>query len=330
MANVQHFQDTPVSWQIDDIDVNASLTRPSGTGPFPAVIMVAGSGPTDRNWNSPLIPGTNGSAALLAQALAGIGFVVLRYDKRASGPKGQENAMRMMGKISMQAHLEELAGGVRLLADRPDVKPDHIFVLSNSEGNIHALSYQTRSPTVPFAGLVLTAPPVRPVGALAHAQIAAQLAAVPGGDAMLLAYDAAIADFLAGRPVNIDQNLPQGLQNVILSVTNPINQPFSRELWTMDPLALFAMITAPTLVVIGKKDIQVDWQIDGALLEPLIQKRANSVIVYPENANHVLKHEPKPRSQLTAAEVMTTYSGENTPLDPETVEIISSWLRAHI
>jgi pimeloyl-ACP methyl ester carboxylesterase len=330
MTNAHHFDDIAVSWRVDDIDVNASLTYPDGTGPFPAVIMVAGSGPTDRNWNSPLIPGANGSAALLAQVLAGIGFVVLRYDKRASGPQAKENAKQLLGKISMQAHLEELTGGVQLLADRPDVKPDHIFVLGNSEGNIHALNYQTGSPALPFAGLVLTAPPARPVGALARAQIAAQLAAVPGGDAMLAAYDAAMADFLAGRPVNMDKNLPQALQNVILSVTNPINQPFAHELWIMDPLTLFARITAPTLVVIGKKDIQVDWQADGGLLEPLILKRANSMIIYPENANHVLKYEPKPRAQLSAAEVITTYSGENTPLDPETVEIIKSWLKAHI
>ncbi len=96
-----HFEDQPVSWQVDEIDVNASLTRPDGDGPFPAIVMVAGSGPTDRNWNSPLIPGTNGSAALLAQALTAQGFITLRYDKRASGPKGQENAARLMGKIQL-------------------------------------------------------------------------------------------------------------------------------------------------------------------------------------------------------------------------------------
>ena len=118
MPNTDIYDDTYVSWPVDDIDVNASLTLPNGDGPFPAVIMVAGSGPTDRNWNSPLIPGANGSAALLAQVLAEIGFITLRYDKRASGPHAMENAARLVGKISMQGHLEELAGGVRLLASR--------------------------------------------------------------------------------------------------------------------------------------------------------------------------------------------------------------------
>ncbi|MEI7771080.1 MAG: hypothetical protein WCI67_13875, partial [Chloroflexales bacterium] len=68
-------------------------------GPFPAVVFVAGSGPTDRDWNSPLIPGTNGSAALLAQALTERGYLTLRYDKRASGPHGIENAQRLAGTI---------------------------------------------------------------------------------------------------------------------------------------------------------------------------------------------------------------------------------------
>ena len=107
--------------------------------------MVAGSGPTDRNWNTPLIPGTNGSAALLAQALAQAGFVTLRYDKRAAGPQGKENAMRLMGKISEQGHLEELAGGVKLLAGRDDVDSRRLFALTNSEGCIHALNYQIQS-----------------------------------------------------------------------------------------------------------------------------------------------------------------------------------------
>ncbi len=119
MKNSNDINTISVSWQVDEIDVNATLVRPAGDGPFPAVIMVAGSGPTDRNWNSPLIPGTNGSAALLARALAEIGFATLRYDKRASGPQAKENAMRLVGQISMQSHLEELAGGVRLLANWP-------------------------------------------------------------------------------------------------------------------------------------------------------------------------------------------------------------------
>ena len=61
--------------------------------------------------------------------------------------------MRMMGKISMQSHLDELAGGVRLLADRQDVDSSRIYVLSNSEGCIHALNYQSVPQPCPLRDL---------------------------------------------------------------------------------------------------------------------------------------------------------------------------------
>ena len=69
MPSKNIMNEEPVSWKVDEIEVHATLTRPVGVGPFPAVIFVAGSGPTDRNWNTPMIPGTNGSGALLAQEL---------------------------------------------------------------------------------------------------------------------------------------------------------------------------------------------------------------------------------------------------------------------
>ena len=81
-----------VTWLLDDITMRGTLTVPAGDGRFPAVVMVAGSGPTDRDWCSPLLPGTNGSARLLAEAFADAGIASLRYDKRASGPDVAESA----------------------------------------------------------------------------------------------------------------------------------------------------------------------------------------------------------------------------------------------
>jgi uncharacterized protein len=322
--------DILTSWLVDEIEVNASLARPAGEGPFPAVIMVAGSGPTDRNWNTPLLPGSNGSAALLARALAQAGFISLRYDKRASGPQGKDNAMKMQGKISQQGHLEELAGGVKLLAGREDVDSRRLFALTNSEGCLHALNYQIQAAGPRLAGLLLTSAPARPVGVVAHSQIAAQLAAVPGGEQMLAAYDRAIQDFLAGKEVYIDPSLPEGLRNMILSVTSPINQPFSRELWMADVAELLPKIDCPVLVLLGKKDIQVVWQLDGPIFDEMVKKQANLRVAYAENANHVLKYEPRPLAELTMAEIMVSYNAENARLDDQAVEIILSWLKAQV
>jgi len=329
MSTPSNNPDQQVSWQVDEIDVEATLTRPTGDGPFPAIAMVAGSGPTDRNWNSPLIPGTNGSAALLAQVLTDQNFITLRYDKRASGPHVRENMPKLLGKISMQSHWEELAGGVRLLASRSDVDPKRLFALTSSEGCIHALNYQLHATDFLFAGLILTGAPARSIGEVARGQIAAQLAAVPGGDAMLASYDAAMADFAAERPVTVDPNLPETLRMVIGAVTAPHNLPFARELWVTNPIQLAAAVTVPLLVVIGKKDVQVDWQVDGSRWEALAKERNNITLVYPENANHVLKHEARPREQLSPAEVMNSYSGEDTVLDYQVVDTITAWLSAH-
>jgi pimeloyl-ACP methyl ester carboxylesterase len=330
MTHKNQIEEAQVSWKVDNIDMNATLTQPAGSGPFPAVVMVAGSGPTDRNWNSPFIPGTNGSAALFARVLSAANFVTLRYDKRASGPSAQENVKLLMGKISMQAHLDELAGGVRLLASRQDVDPHHLFVLANSEGCIHALNYQAQATDLPFAGLILTGAPARPVGVVGRSQIASQLTGVPGGEKMLAAYDAAIDLFVAGQPVNVDENLPEGMRNLIMALTSPINQPFSRELWMLDPLAVLAKITAPILIVIGKKDLQIDWQADGKPFEEIAAKRNNITLALPENANHVLKYEPRPRSDLSPIEVGNRYNADDEDLDPETIELITSWMRAQL
>lgn len=88
-------------------------------------------------------------------------------------------------------------------------------------------SDQNKGRTPPLAGMVLTSAFARTAGELAHRPLAAQLAAVPGGDAMLSAYDTSIEEFLAGRPVHVNEHLPEGLQQVILGITRPASQPFA-------------------------------------------------------------------------------------------------------
>ena len=337
MLNYDSLDEVSVSWELDGLAVHATLTRPPGDGPFPAIVFVAGSGPTDRDWNTPLVPGGNGSARLLAQVLTANGYVTLRYDKRPSGPHAQQNVQRLAGNISMQGHTDELAGAIHLLAQRPDVEPisaslvepQRIFVLANSEGCIHALNYQLHASATPCAGLILTAAPARSIGAVARSQVAAQLAALPDGDVQLAAFDASMEEFAAGGPVPVDKQSPDVMRMLILGLTNPVNQPFARELWVTDPAALLAMVTVPVLIVIGQKDIQVDGLADGSIFERLAAQHPNITIVYPEHANHVLKHEPRPRAQLTAGDALAAYNAEDAVLDPDTVAAITAWLQTH-
>lgn len=175
----------------------------------------------------------------------------------------------------------------------------------------------------------MIAPPGRSVGAVARSQLAAQAAALPNGDALLALYDAAIDRFMAGQPIAPDPALPQGVQMLLQALESPANLPFARELWAADASPLLARITAPTLILIGKKDIQVDWQADGEPLQRAAEGHANVTFLFPEDANHVLKQELRPRAEVTAASVAESYNGPDTRLDPPSVASIIAWLAAH-
>jgi pimeloyl-ACP methyl ester carboxylesterase len=192
------------------------------------------------------------------------------------------------------------------------------------------LHHQLHHPERPFAGLVLTAPPGRSVGAVAHTQIAAQAAQLPDAEALLRAYDESIARFVAGEPVAPDPSLPQGVKLLLQSLEAPANLPFARELWTADAASLLHRVSAPVLVLIGKKDVQVDWRVDGEPLERAAAGRNEVTFHYPEHANHVLKFEPRPRADLSGANVLQSYNGPDARLDPESLAIITEWLRARL
>lgn len=318
-----------IAWNVDGIPVQGTLTRPTGAGLHPGIVFVAGSGPTDRDWCSPLIPGTKGSGRLLAEVLTREGFMTLRYDKRASGPHGQENARRLVGRISMQSHLDELSGAVDTLLADGAMDPARLFVLTSSEGTIHALNYQVQAAERRFSGLVLTGAPGRSIGQVARSQILAQVRDLPNGDLVMDQYDAAIAAFEAGEPIRLDPSLPEGLRVLLLSLTTPANLPFARELWSANPSDLIAKVQEPILVMIGKKDIQVDWKTDGGALEQAASGNGNVEFAYPEEADHVLKHEDRPRDMLSAAEVAAHYNSEERVLDAAALTVITSWLRDH-
>jgi len=315
-----------VTWDVDGIAVYGTLTRPANTGPHPAIVFVAGSGPTDRDWCSPLLPGTNCSGRLLANALTKQGFITLRYDKRAAGPRVRENLPQLIGKISMQGHLDELTGAVTTLMSLTDVDVSRLFVLTNSEGAIHALNYQKGIAHRRFDGLVLTGAPGRPIGLVARDQLLAQVGPLANGDEIMKRYDACIAAFVASKPIAPDASLPEVMKSLLASLTVPVNLPFARELWLENPAHLASQVSEPMLVVIGKKDIQIDWRADGGPLQTATATNGNATFVFPDNTDHVLKREPRPQDELVAAEVSARYNAEGRVLDSDALSVITNWL----
>ncbi|GAA1970086.1 hypothetical protein [Microbacterium deminutum] len=313
---------TEVSWVLDEIEMFGTITKPEGEGRFPSVVMVAGSGPTDRDWNSPLLPGGNGSARHIAEALAEAGYASIRYDKRASGPHVMENLPAMVGHISMQSHLDELVAATAQLAADPTIDAERLAGFGNSEGCLHVLHYATTTQPHPFSAIVLTGAPGRSIGTVLVTQLSQQLSGAPE---LIPLVEQAAARYGAGEPIAADERLPEPVRMVFRSFETPANLPFARELWSEDATMSLPRVTIPTLVLIGGKDIQIDAHADGAPLQEATRGKANVTFLFPTDANHVLKHESHTREEVLAGQG-TPYNDDAAVLDAEAMADILKWL----
>jgi pimeloyl-ACP methyl ester carboxylesterase len=315
-----------VSWQLDDVEMEGTVVRPDGDGPFPAVVLVAGSGPTDRDWCSPLLPGSNGSGRLFAEAFAAAGIASIRYDKRASGPRVMDTLPKLVGKLSMESHLAELVAAVTALSGLDFVDSSKIVGLGNSEGTLHVLHYANSRQDVPFAGIVLAAPPGRPIQAVLLSQLANQASQVPGGAEMMPKVEAAAARYSAGLPMDPDPDLPESVRMVLASFETPANLPFARELWVESACDSLGNVRIPTLVLIGGKDVQIDTHADGDPLRAVAAGLPNVTFAFPHDANHVFKEDTRIHEEVVASPA-SGYNEPGTRLDPEALETILTWLR---
>ncbi|AJT41066.1 alpha/beta hydrolase family protein [Psychromicrobium lacuslunae] len=320
---------TEISWQLDGIGMAGTAVRPDGDGVFPAVIFVAGSGPTDRDWCSPLLPGNNGSARLLAEALAESGIASLRYNKRVSGPHRLDNAQKLFGRLSMQSHLDELSAAIQALAALEFVDPTRIIGLGNSEGTLHLLHYTISNLSPELRGLVLAAPPGRPIEAVLLSQLQLQLAPLPGGKGMMKQVREATQRFSAGQAMDPDATLPDGVKAVLASFEAPANLPLARELWQESATDSLAKVNVPTLVLIGRKDIQIDTRADGEPLQQAAAGKPNISFAFPANANHILKEETRSIAELSKAPG-TGYNEIGTKLDQESLTLILDWFARNV
>ncbi|MEH6796751.1 MAG: alpha/beta fold hydrolase [Rhodococcus sp. (in: high G+C Gram-positive bacteria)] len=318
-----------VTWMLDGITMEGTVVCPEGDGPFSAVVFVAGSGPTDRDWCSPLLPGENGSARLMAEAFADAGIASLRYDKRASGAHAMDNVETLTGKMSMQSHLDELVDAVTVLSGLECVDSARIVGFGNSEGTLHVLHYATTTHDVPFAGIVLAAPPGRPIRELLLAQLGQQTNQIPGGSELMAKVREAAENFTVGRPMNADPSLPDSVKTVLAGFEEPANLPFIRELWVESAADSLGKVQIPALVLIGAKDVQIDMHADGVPLEEVAAGMANVTFAFPANANHVFKEDLRTPADI-AASPGSGYNEPGTHLDPESMQTVLAWLAQHI
>ncbi|MEO7964959.1 MAG: alpha/beta hydrolase, partial [Gemmatimonadaceae bacterium] len=148
-------------------------------------------------------------------------------------------------------------------------------------------------------------------------------------ETILAGYDEAIERFGKGEEMNPDPTLPPGILGLLQALTTPMNLPFTRELWITNGADLLHGVDVPVLVMIGKKDMQVDRHADGDPLQLSAIGRAGVTFSFPDNANHVFKHEARPREELTAG-AAAEYNADGTELDADATSIIIEWLKGRI
>lgn len=282
--------------------LKATLLSVSGE-PRAAVVILPGSGPTDRDGNNPM--GVRGSTyRLLAEGLAAQGVASLRMDKRgmfASGPAAADpNAVTVS---ILAADANAWAGALK---QRTGLRC--VWLLGHSEGGLVALIAATGdNPDV--CGLVLVAAPGRPLGAV----IREQLQANPANAPLLPQALNAVSELEAGRKVDTADMHP-----ALLPLFRPAVQDFLIESFQQDPTALAAGVGKPILIVQGDTDLQVS-VVDARALKAA-QPSAKLVIL--PGVNHVLK-----AATLDRAGNLATYADPSLPLAPGVVEAIAEFVK---
>jgi len=268
----------------------------------PTVLIIPGSGPTDRDGNSPMGV-TAASYRLLAEALQEQGIGSLRIDKR--GMFGSKAAIADANKVSVDAYAGDVAKWVEVA--RQKTGAECIWLLGHSEGGLIAL--EAAQTPQGICGVVLVASVGRTLGDTLREQLRANPANAPILDEAM----ATIAVLEAGERVSAD-----GMHPALISLFAPAVQGFLIDLMSRDPAAMAGDLTVPALIVAGGKDIQTP----PADAEALAKGQPAAAMVVIEDMNHVLK---AVEGDGRAANI-ATYSDSSVPIHPELVEVVSGFV----
>jgi len=275
--------------------------RTPNSKPTAVVLIVPGSGPTDRDGNNPL--GVNGSPyRLLAEGLAAKGFATLRIDKR--GMFDSAMAVEDANAVTIADYVEDVRAWVKVL--RREMHTPCIWVLGHSEGGVVALASAQEQDV---CGVVLIATPGRPMGEVLRVQLKANPA-----NALLLNEALPIIDALEHQRRVDTTNIHPALQNLF----NPEVQGFLINAFSYNPSLLISTISKPVLVLQGQRDLQVK-ETDARML-----KAANpqaSLIILP-NMNHVMKEVTSGDRKANIA----SYAEPALPLAPGLIDAIEHFL----
>ncbi|MGE3920769.1 MAG: alpha/beta hydrolase family protein [Gammaproteobacteria bacterium] len=339
-ARRRRYMETEMSYQVEvrelvipgnSVDISVTLSRPSGQENCPVVILVAGSGPTDRDWNSLLLPGNNGSGRLLAEVLTQHGYMVFRYDKRGIGKstlKNSANSQTWNDQVMDLVHVVEFAKNFE------GADANKIFVMGHSEGGLTTLKMMEDNSSLGVKGIVLLATPGRSFAQITLSQLSKQLSNILSEEALntdLGNLERAFTQIIGKqRPLPSPESISgvAGVQNFYKMCVSPKNIGFMEEILGFHPSKALKKCDIPILLLSGEKDLQVHPIEDTTFLykeASQMQKSEVTLSLVPD-ADHVLKHESRGYDELRP-EASLTYNSSDRWLDETALGSILDWLK---
>ena len=291
---------TGTEWELP-----GTLTLPVGDGPFPAVVLVHGSGPEDRDETI----GPNKPFRDLAWGLASQGIAVLRYDKRTL-VYGQK--MKDMPNLTVQEEtIDDALAAVALLHGTDKIDPARVFLAGHSLGGY--LAPRIAAQTSDLAGIILLAGPARPLDVLMLEQVKYLLS---------LKSDLTDADREQLKTIEADA---EALQNLTAS-TDPsktylgIPAAYWLDLKQYDPVAVAQTLTLPMLILQGERDYQVTMT-DFKLWQDGLAGHDNVTFISFPSLNHL----------FISGEGPSTPDEYNQPghVSPAIIQDITHWIPQH-
>jgi pimeloyl-ACP methyl ester carboxylesterase len=295
----------------------SSIEAPGPAGPLkgtmlspvgrhgPVMLIVPGSGPTDRDGNNPL--GVKAATyRLLAEGLVARGVTTVRADKR--GMFGSAAATSDANAVSVPDYVTDVHAWITAIRRRTGASC--IWLLGHSEGGLVAMVAAKGQQEV--CGLVLVSVAGRPIGEVLRDQLKANPANAP-----LLAQALPAIDALeAGKHVDTTNMAPS-----LLRLFTPQVQGFLISVFSYDPAQLLRGYIKPVLIVQGQRDIQVH-ESDARILQ---QADPQAMLALLPDVNHVLKSVTSDDMKANIA----TYTEASLPLAPGVVDTIGGFLTAN-
>ena len=266
--------DEPLNIPSNGFSLAGTLSKPAAAaGKLPAVVLIGGSGPSDRDGVAFGIP----ILGEMAGAIADAGFIVIRYDKRGIGQSGGRAE-----SASLADYAEDVRAAVKLLAQRKDVDPKRIAAIGYSEGGSVALMVAAKDKRIAAVGLLAT-----PGISGAEIVLAQQKRLL---DQSKLTAEEKLAKVDAQKRIHDAVISGKGLDQLPPEVRRAVDNPEFQSLLLSDPAKILPNVKTPLLIVQGQLDTQVEPP-NADRLETLARQRKNAppveVVKLPA-INHLL------------------------------------------